>query len=416
MIRVLIADSNPPSREILRAHLASDAEMEIVGLARDGQEALQLAHQYRPDVALLAADLSVQDGFQTAEYLAGVGYLPTQCIILSETNTIDQLRRAMRSGAKEHLSLPVSRTDLIKTVREVYQEEQRRHTPSFAQAADPKKTTKVISITGAKGGIGKTTLATNLAISIAQETREPTILIDLYVQFGDVGMLLNMAPQRTIAELATLDPSEVDEQLVADCIAQHDSGLHVLFSSKTPVALDSITVPCIENVIGHLKQHYRYIIIDVPPILHTTTLYVLAHATTALIVANLFDLTTVNDTRQLLQTIQGKYVAREKISLVLNRVSKQNRLSVSDIESTLGYPVSAQIPNDGMVVPAAVNQGMPFIVSQPNTAVSQSIRQFARSLAGIVNMEKTMMMSADELAGGRKRGFFFGGQAARPEG
>ncbi|MGO8671591.1 MAG: CpaE family protein [Capsulimonadaceae bacterium] len=408
MIRVLVADSNPPNREQLRAFLATDSEIEIVSLARDGQEALQMAHQYRPDIAILAADLSVQDGFQTAEYLAGVGYLPTQTIILSDSGAEDHLRRAMRAGAREHITRPVVRTALLKAVHDVYDEEQRRHSPAFVQAADPKKTTRLIAVSGAKGGIGKTTLVTNLAVAMAQETGEPTVLIDLYVQFGDVGMLLNTAPRRTLAELASLDPSEVDFQLVQDCMVQHESGLNVLFSSKTPVALDAITVACIENVIGQLKLHYRYVLIDVPPILHTTTLYVLAHASTVLLVANLYDLTTINDTRQLLSTIQGKYVAREKISVVLNRVSRQNRLPLSEIEQTLGHPISAQIPNDGVVVPTSINQGVPFVVSQPNTAVAQSIRQLARTLAGIGNIEKTMMLSADDLAR-PKRGFFFGG-------
>jgi len=406
MIRVLVADSNPPTREQLRAHLASDPDIEIVSLARDGQEALQMAHQYRPDVAILAADLNVQDGYQTAEFLAGVGYLPTQSIILSDSEGADQLRKAMRAGAREHLARPVSRTALLKAVHDVYEDEQRKHSPQFAQAADPKKTTRIIAVSGAKGGIGKTTLAANLAVALAMETAEPTCLIDLYVQFGDIGMLLNIAPRRTLADLAALDPSEVDAQLVDDCMAQHESGLRVLFSSKSPVALDAITVPCIENVIGHLKQKYRYVVIDVPPILHTTTLYVLAHASTTILVANLYDLTTVNDTRQLLTTIQGKYVAREKISIVLNRVSRQNRLPLSEIEQALGHNITAQIPNDGVVVPASINQGMPFVIGQANSDVARAVKSLARQLAGIGNMEKTMMMSADELAG-RKRGFFF---------
>jgi pilus assembly protein CpaE len=222
MIRVLIADSNPPSREQLRSNLATDEDIEIVSMARDGQEALQQAHQFQPDIALLAADLAVQDGYRTAEYLAGVGYLRTQSIIIADSSSEDSFRKALRAGAKDHLTRPIERARLIAAVKEVYNEEQQRHSPAFAQAADPQRTAKILAVTGAKGGIGKTTFCANLAVALAQETGEPTCLIDLYVQYGDVGMLLNMAPKRTMAELASLDPAEVDEQLVADCLQQHE--------------------------------------------------------------------------------------------------------------------------------------------------------------------------------------------------
>jgi pilus assembly protein CpaE len=409
MIRVLIADSNAASREQLRADLTRDPEIEIVGQASDGSDALQLAHQFKPDVAILDANLAVQDGFQTAEFITGTQYLPTLPIIISDIDTAEQLRRAMRSGAKDHLARPISPDVLVKTVKDIYNDEQRRHSPTFAQAADPKKTTRVFSLTGAKGGIGKTTLATNLAAALAFETGEPTALIDLYVQFGDVAMMLNLEQKRTLADLGALEPHEIDAQLLNDCMATHpQSGLKVLFCSKGPVALDAINVPLIEHVLGLMKQQYRYIIIDVPPILHTTTLYVLAHSTNVLVVANQFDITTINDTRQLLLTIQKKYVAKEKIRIVINRISKQNRLQIQEIEQALGYEVAFQIPNDGATVPTAVNQGMPFVLSNPATPVAQSIRSTARSLAGLISGEKTMVMSTDDLQAARKGGSFFG--------
>jgi len=407
MIRVLIADSNPSTREQMRSFVASDPELEILGLARDGHEALQLAHHHRPDVALLSADLAVHDGFQTAEYLEGVGYLPTQIIILSDIDTPEQLRRAMRAGAREHLARPVSRELVLSTIRQIYDEEQRRHTPSFAQAADPKNTCRLISVSGAKGGIGKTTIAANLAIGIAMETGEPTVLIDLYTQFGDVAMMLNLSPRKTIADLSTLDPEEVDEQMLDDCMMRHESGIRVLSGSTTPSAIDSLNVVCLENIFSILKINYRFIVVDVPPMLHTTTLYVISHATAALVVANLIDISTINDTRYLLNTLQGKYISKEKIKLVLNRVSRQNRLQVSDIEQTLGYPVEAQIPNDDVLVPNSVNQGVPFVLSQPTSPVAQSIRQLARSVAGVSGGD--VMGSTAAFGGQPKRTGMFSG-------
>jgi Flp pilus assembly CpaE family ATPase len=93
--------------------------------------------------------------------------------------------------------------------------------------------------------------------------------------------------------------------------------------------------------------------------------------------------------------------------VVLNRVTRQNRLPLAEIEQTLGHPIRAQVPNDGQIVPDAVNRGVPFVTTSPNSPVALAIRQYARSLAGLSNMEKTMMLNVDELAG-KTKGLFFG--------
>jgi pilus assembly protein CpaE len=147
------------------------------------------------------------------------------------------------------------------------------------------------------------------------------------------------------------------------------------------VALDAISAPLLDHVFGLLKSRARFVVVDVPPILHPTTLHALSHAGQALLVVNLFDLTTLKNTRLLLEALEGRYVPRDKISVVLNRVSRRNRLSVLDVERALGRPVAAQIPNDGRIVPQSVNQGVPFVLSQPRSPVAQSVRDLACRLA-----------------------------------
>lgn len=394
MIRVLIADSQAAYREQLRVRLSSDTEIDIVGLARDGQEALQIAHQLHPDVVILSEDLRVHDGFKTIELLTAGGSA-TQCILISDIDTPEQLRKAMRAGAREHMARPFTRAALLHTIHDVHDEAQRRQTADFTQASDPNKMAKIFPVTAAKGGVGKTTLSTNLAVALQIETGEPTVLFDLYTQYGDVAMLLNMAPRRTLVDMEKLAPSSVDLQLVEDYMETHETGLRVLFSSKTPVSLDALTVPYIEQVLNLLKTKYRYIVIDVPPYLYAPSLHALSVASTALLVANMYDLTTINDTRLLIDTIAGNYVAREKLHVILNRVTRKNRLSVEDIERAIGHPANTLMINDGQVVAGSINQGTPFVITQPNSAIGQSVRHLARTLAGIENQpaaEKTRTM------------------------
>ena len=241
--------------------------------------------------------------------------------------------------------------------------------------------TRFIAVSGAKGGVGKTTLATNLALALLLETGQPTVLVDLYTQFGDVAMLLNLTPRHSLAELAARPLADVDAALLDDYAERHESGLRVLAGSPAPVALDAIPAPFLDHVFGLLKRSARFVVLDVPPILHPTTLHALSHASLALLVANLYDLTTVKDTRLLLDAIEGRYVPREKIRIVLNRVSRQNKLCVPDIERALGHPLAAQVPNDGRIVPHSINQGVPFVLSHPHSAVAQSLRHLACQIA-----------------------------------
>jgi len=380
MIRVLIADSRPVRREQLRAALAADAEMEIVGQARDGQEAVQRAYALQPDLVLLAADLSVRDGFATVEMLTASG-LALQSVLLSEGGHSEDLRRAMRAGAREHLPWPCPDADLRETLRAVHEDTLRRRSPDFAAAADPRAGARVLAVSGAKGGIGKTTLAVNLAAALAVETGEPTVLLDLYTQFGDAALLLNLSPRRTLADLVRLDPAELDERLLEDHLERHETGLHLLAGAGAPLPLDALTPACLDHILSLLKNSHRYLVLDVPPVLHATTLHALTHAHAVLLVANLFDLTTLADSRLWLEAMAGQHVAREAVQVILNRAAPRNRLQIPDIERTLGCAAACLIPNDGKLVPVSVNAGVPFVLSHPTSRVAQSVYGLARRLA-----------------------------------
>ncbi|MBV9848577.1 MAG: AAA family ATPase, partial [Armatimonadetes bacterium] len=300
--------------------------------------------------------------------------------LLSDGGGEGDLRRAMWAGARECLAWPVQAARLAAVVRTVHEEQRRRRSTSFAEAADPQNMARIIAVSGAKGGVGKTTLAVNLALALLMETGQPTVLMDLYTQFGDVAMLLNLSPRRSLAELAAR-PAAVDGALLDDHFERHESGLRVLIGARSPAALDAISAPFLDRVLGLLKGSARFVVLDVPPILHPTTLHALSHATQVLLTANLYDLTTAKDTRLLLEAIEGRYVPREKLSVILNRVSRQNRLCVPDIEEALGRPAAAQVPNDGKIVPHSINQGAPFVLSQPHSAVAQSVRHLACQVA-----------------------------------
>ena len=378
-IRVLIADHDLERREKIRAALCAGEDMEAAGLARDGSETIRLAHALRPDVVLLAADLPPRDGFAAAEMLAASG-LPLESILVADAASPLDLRRAMRAGARELIGSSFLSSELCDAVRAVYADSLRRRSPAFAAEADRNAGGRVIAVSGAKGGIGKTTLAVNLAVALAAETGEPTVLLDLYTQFGDAALLLNLFPRRTLADLVQSESEELDWRLLEDHFERHESGLRVLAGASAPLPLDALTPAHLDQMLPLLRRENCTVILDVPPVLHAATRHALSQADTVLLVANLFDLTTLADSRHWLEAMSGQYVAPDAVQVVLNRVSPSNRLQIPDIARTLGRPVQYLVPNDGKLVPASVNAGVPFVRSHPGSKVACSVFGLARSL------------------------------------
>ncbi len=378
MIRILIAEANLERREQVCAGLAAGAEIEVAGQARDEREAVRLAHALRPDIVLLSAGLPPIGGFAAAEKLAVSG-LPLESILVTPDALSTDLRAAMRAGAKDSIGSTASPAELCNCIRSVHAEALRRRSPAFAADAAPSAGGKVIAVSGAKGGIGKTTLAVNLAAALAVETGTPTVLLDLYTQFGDAALMLNLFPRRTLADLVKNDTADIDYSLLEDHLERHECGLRVLAGASAPLPLHALSPECLDQLLSLLRRENCQVVLDVPPVLHDTTRLAVSEADAVLLVANLFDLTTLADTRLWLDALSGSCVAPDAIQIVLNRASPANRLQLPDITRTLGRSVQCLVPNDGKLVPASVNAGVPFVLSHPNSKIACSVFGLARS-------------------------------------
>ena len=376
MIQVFIAEADGERREALCAKLAAHAEIEVVGTARSGPELMRQAHALRPDAVLLAVDLPSGGGFAAAEALAASG-LPLEIVLITEAESAAEtdLRAAMRAGAREMVSQSASAADLCAAVCAAHAAGLRRRSP----AANARAARRIIAVSSAKGGVGKTTLAVNLAAALATETGEPTVLLDLYTQFGDAALLLNLLPRRSLADLVSVDPADLDLRELEDHLERHSCSLRVLAGASAPLPLPALSPLLLDQILFLLRPDC-HIVMDVPPVLHDTTRQALSQADAVLLVANLFDLTTLADTRHWLHALSGRDIAPDAIQIVLNRVCPANRLQAQDITRTLGRSARCLIPNDGKLVPASVNAGVPFVLSHPKSKVAGSVFGLARSL------------------------------------
>lgn len=374
-VRVLIAAKERGIRDQLRQLVQSDSKYEIAGTAVDGQEAVQLSVMLSPDISLLKDDLPIFSGYEAAEMISLSAPEVRTILVGDGQPDTHVLRKAMRSGLRGYVPSPVVESELKEMMDGLSSITERRRTPEFRTATDPTRLPKVVVVTGGKGGIGKSTIAASLAMSLAQHKPNKVVLFDLYTQFGDTATLLNITPSKSLSELVQVT-DEIDLEMIENYMVEHETGVKVLVSALRAQAIDAISVANAESVIHALKRAYTHIIVDLPPILHATTLYVLSHCYQLLLITTMFDMPTVRDSKELYDIVVGSYVPREKVTIIANRVSKHDRLSMADVEKVFGRPVDAQVPNDPRLV-TATNQGVPFIKAYSRSPLVAAIENIA---------------------------------------
>lgn len=377
-VRVLIAAKEREIRDLIRQHVLAMDGYEVAGTAIDGQEAVQMAVMLKPDIALVKADLPIFNGREAAEMI-GLA-VPDVCSVLLGDGQPDSqvLQDSMKSGLRAYIRAPYEASDLSRTLSSLTKIDKRRFSEEYRIATDPSRMPKVIVVTGGKGGIGKTTICTSVAACLAKANPGKVVLFDLYTQFGDVATTLDLSPTTSLTDIVAAT-DEIDLETLESCMVEHETGVKLLVSAITPQPLEAITVAHAESVIHALKRGYTYIVIDLPPILHATTLYVLANCYQLLLVTNMFDMPTLRNARDMLNKIAGSYVPEEKIAIIANRVSKYDRLHPDDVERMLGRPVAARVPNDPRLV-SSVNQGVPFIKAYSKSPMVGAVDKIARDI------------------------------------
>jgi pilus assembly protein CpaE len=375
-IKILIVDDVTETRENIKRLLYFEKDFMVVGEASNGEEAIKLTDKLSPDILLMDINMPIMDGITATEKIS-LQYPKTAIIIMSVQGEQEYLRKSMVAGAREYMVKPFSTDELVNTIRSVYEFEQKRR----VQLAEPSviremhRDPQIISVFSTKGGVGKTTIATNLAVSLAQESRKKVVIIDLDLQFGDVAVTLNVIPKRTITELIQ-DISQMDPDLLESYLVTHPTGVKILPSPTRPEYAELITGGHIEKILGILKQNYDYIIVDTPSFFHETILTALDLCHQILLLVSL-DLPTIKNVKICLEVLDSLHL-KGKAKLVLNRSSRVIGINCEDMEDSLGVKVAAHVPSDGRTVIKSVNSGNPFVITDYNSEISQSIRELAK--------------------------------------
>lgn len=374
-VRVLIVDDIEETRENIKRLLLFEQEISVVGEAANGEEALQQAEKFRPDIVLMDINMPVLDGISATE-LISLRVPDSQIIIMSVQGEQEYLKKAMIAGAREYIIKPFSSDELIDAIRRVFEfgrkrKVQEKVTQVLTEAA---KAPQIISVFSTKGGVGRTVLAANLAVALAKEQGKRVALVDLDLQFGDVAVMLNITPKKTLTELVQ-EINHLDADLMETYLVDHSSGIKVLPAPSRPEYAELIKGSHVEKFLRILKQYYDYIVVDTPPLFNETNLAALDLSDQIILPISL-DLPTVKNVKLSLEVLGSLHI-KGKVKMVLNRSAQDVGIKSQDVEKSLDFLISAHIPSDGRIVVTSVNKGVPFVVSHPGTKVAKAIEELA---------------------------------------
>ena len=388
-IRVLIVDDIAETRDHLTKLLGFESDMTVVGAASSGREAIELAHSLMPDVVLMDINMPEMDGIAATEVLSA--QVPTAAVVMmSVQGEADYLRRSMLAGAREFLVKPFSSDELSASIRQVHARERDKVTrlvpaPSTTVAAPRAsggKGGQVIAFFSPKGGVGRTTMAVNMAVMAANELGLRVVIVDASFQFGDVGVLLNLNPKNmSIADLVPELANGGAEENVDTFVINHSSGVRVLLAPPSPEMAELVTPASVKAILEALRTTNDLVIVDCAAGINDNTLAVLDVADVVLTMLTL-EITSIKNMRLFLGIAEHLGYEDGKIRLVLNRADGNLGIRVADVEHSIGRKVDHTIVSDGRSVVYALNRGVPFVLTNKEAQVSQDVLELARSVAG----------------------------------
>ena len=242
------------------------------------------------------------------------------------------------------------------------------------------RTTKgeIFVVYGGKGGVGKSVIATNLACALAKETGARVGLIDLDLQFGDIGVLLNLPQSQSIADLVE-GIDQVDPEFLYDSMMEGPAGIRVLPTAPSPELADLVTPEHVRRILELSQKVFDFVVVDTSSHLGDITLAALDMASRVLLVTAL-SIPAVKNAKLALRLFETLSIPPEAITLVLNRCEAHTEFNKDSIESHLKFPIAVQLPHDPRTVVNSINRGNPFVMASPETEASQRVRQLVALL------------------------------------
>ncbi len=382
---VVVVDDTDESREMILRMLQFDTSIEVLGKARTGLEAIDVANKLKPDVMVMDINMPDMDGITATEKIREK-YPYIQIVILSVQNDANYMRKAMLAGARDFLTKPPMIDELTVAIRragELARSEKEKAaamaythtgmTGSLGQGMRaPAQLGKIICVYSPKGGAGCTTVATNLAVSLKTPENQVCV-VDTNLIYGDVAVFFNEHGKNSILDLVGR-ANELDPDIVKDVMVTNKlTNLQLMAAPKEPELSDARKGEAISKIFTFMKQLYSFIIIDTTPQL-TEIVQTSLDVADYIILLSTQDIPSIKNAHQFLSIADASQIGREKIIFVMNRYDKRIAISPERVGQSLKQNVAVAIPFEERIVSNSINRGVPFMIDNKAAPAAKAIQ------------------------------------------
>ena len=376
---VAIVEPDPRLRMLIASRLPTAQQFESV-------EALtQLARTGRPTVGVFGPSMVNAFGFEQVHRLVTV-YPDLGPVFAAHTLSTELLQHALRAGARDAVQIDATGdavAQAVARVGEVLSTPQRQnHAPAPVGGVSALARTapgRLVVVFSTKGGVGKSTVATNVATAMARKVDDAVSLMDADLQFGDISVMLGIPPDHTVLDAAA-SIQYSDPELMRNLVTRLDSGLLVLPAPSEPTMAAAVPPEDMTAVCEGLQSISGFVVVDVPTSFDDTTLALLEAADEVLLVASM-DIPSVKNLKIGMQALDLVAIAGPKLKLVLNRANAQVKLDIREVEHVLGLRAAFPVPYD-LAVPLSINAGVPVVMHDPRSAASRAFEHIADAVLG----------------------------------
>lgn len=351
------------------------AGLQLAGTAANADEVMPTIAATCPDVVLLDVSAS-SDVVTTVRRI--VLSCPKTCVIVTGAGTPPStMSRAVAAGARGFLIKPYSPTDVLDTIKEAL-DVARAVSQQVQRPSQERSRGRIIAVYSPKGGVGSTTVAANLAVALAARQKTKVALVDLDLQFGDVGTVLDLHGANSLAEVVGHD--DLTDDLIDETFVAHPSGVRTLLAPDNLQVVETIDPEQVTRLLSQLRAHFDFVVADLWSSYESLTIGVLRSADTIIVVTTP-ELPALRDIQRFVRAVESDAQIAEKLVIVANRYPGRAGLSKDDMTKALGRAILATIPSEGISVTDAINRGLSLLDSRARVRLARQYHELAAIVA-----------------------------------